>query len=48
MKDFTPLLLDWFILVSSFPAKANQDTTALNNFILLLNKSVKTTPVVFN
>ena len=46
--DFTALLLDWFHFGQRFPGKDKQgyDSTA-GNFMRLLNKRVKTTPVMF-
>ncbi|HEU4858554.1 MAG TPA: DUF1553 domain-containing protein [Chitinophagaceae bacterium] len=47
-EDFTGLLLDWFYFGQQFPGKGKPGyDTIYNNFMLLLNKPVKTTPVMF-
>jgi hypothetical protein len=45
--DFTALILDWFYFGQQFPGKGKQGyDSAYSSFMRLLNKSVKTTPVM--
>lgn len=47
-EDFTGLLLDWFYFGQQFPGKDKPGYDSIySNFMLLLNKPVKTTPVMF-
>ena len=46
--DFTSLVLDWFYFGQPFPGKGKPDyDSTYSSFMRLLNKPVKTTPVMF-